>query len=72
MHSLLSMEYYPNLTYQDIKDWINTKTEDELKQTATVYFEQSDEGFPITFIRRMEGSQLYDDGQLVLSVDAEL
>jgi hypothetical protein len=66
------MDYHPSLTYQDIKDWVNTKTEDELDQTATVYFEDSEKSYPVSFIRKMVDVRGFEDGRLVLSVDAIL
>ena len=59
-------------TYEQLKTWINSLSPEQLRQTATVYFEEDDEGYPISFIRHMMGSDVYDDGQLVMSVDAVL
>lgn len=59
-------------TYEQLKAWIKTLTPEQLKQTAIVYFEENKAGYPISFIRHMQGANLYDDGQLVMSVDCEL
>lgn len=66
----MANNYYT--TYEQLKTWINNLSPEQLKQTATVYFEEDDEGYPISFIRHMMGSDVYDDGQLVMSVDAVL
>ena len=66
----LKHDYF--VSYEQLKTWINSLTPDQLKQTATVYFEDEDEGYPISFIWHMKFSDVYDDGQLVMSVDAEL
>lgn len=66
------MKYDYYTTYEQLKNWINNLTPEQLKQTATVYFEEDDEGYPISFIRHMTNSDVYKDGQLVMSVDAEL
>ena len=63
-------DYYT--TYEQLKTWIDNLTSEQLRQTATVYFEEDDEGYPISFIRHMTNSDVYDDGQLVMSVDAVL
>lgn len=60
------------LTYGDILEWLQKKSDSELDQTATVFFEDDKEGYPISFFRQMIGSDVYDDGQLVMSVDPEL
>ena len=69
---MIKLKHYYFTTYEQLKTWINSLSPEQLRQPATVYFEEDDEGYPISFIRHMMGSDVYDDGQLVMSVDAVL
>lgn len=53
--------------YRDLRNYLNSLTEEELDQTLIVYDFNGDEYMPVTRFAKTEDVSEFDDGQVVLS-----